>query len=158
MEVYFLRHAHAEDAHDKVPDVQRQLTERGIQHTRRLARCLKELGVAPDRLYTSPLVRANQTADIVSAAIDITVQVRQELAPGFNLAGLQTLIRDLRQDDCLMIVGHEPDFSRVIGDFIGGGRVIMKKGGLARIDVTGFQPLRGELMWLLNPKVISLIG
>jgi phosphohistidine phosphatase len=54
-----------------------------------------------------------------------------------------------------MLVGHEPDFSRTIADLIGGGRVVMKKGGLARVDLESVDPPSGALVWLLAPKVMT---
>jgi phosphohistidine phosphatase SixA len=52
-----------------------------------------------------------------------------------------------------MVVGHEPDFSSVIGQLIGSGSVVMRKGGLARVDITN--PMRGELVWLLTPQLLG---
>ena len=50
-------------------------------------------------------------------------------------------------------MGHEPTFSMVIAELIGGGRVQMKKGALARVDVN--RELQGELVWLLQPKILT---
>ncbi len=158
MIVYFLRHAHAEESDGRIPDTQRKLTERGIRHTRRLSRMLKLMDVEVDRLYSSPLVRARQTADIIGAGMELKPILRDELAPGFDLAGLQAITRASAMDDSLMIVGHEPDFSKVMSNLIGGGRIIMKKGGIARIDISAYQPLRGELMWLITPKIFENLG
>jgi phosphohistidine phosphatase len=55
-----------------------------------------------------------------------------------------------------MLVGHEPDFSLTISALIGGGKVILKKGGLARVDITTIDALQGELVWLLPPKSMRL--
>ena len=53
-----------------------------------------------------------------------------------------------------MFVGHEPDFSTTITSLVG-GRVVMKKGGLARVDIISDQPLLGELVWLIAPKIFD---
>jgi phosphohistidine phosphatase SixA len=53
-------------------------------------------------------------------------------------------------------VGHEPTFSATITTLIGGGRITLKKGALARVEITSFEPLSGDLLWLLQPK--TLIG
>jgi phosphohistidine phosphatase SixA len=55
-----------------------------------------------------------------------------------------------------MLVGHEPDFSRTIGALIGSGRVQIKKGGLARVDVKNASLQSGELVWLIPPKALAL--
>jgi phosphohistidine phosphatase len=91
----------------------------------------------------------------VGEALKVNVQVRNELAPGFNPSHLEMLLEDVSRDEIVMLAGHEPDFSTVIGHVIGGGRVVVKKGGLARIDVTAFHPIRGELVWMIAPKVLD---
>ncbi len=56
----------------------------------------------------------------------------------------------------VLLVGHEPDFSQVIGQLIGGGAVVMRKGGLARVDVTPQgAALSGALVWLLTPSLLG---
>lgn len=154
MHLYFFRHGIAEPADDHTPDHKRALTPEGIARTRRAARCLKALGIDPDRLYTSPLTRARQTAGILGQSLGVAVQVRREVGPGFNLTAVEGLIRDLGRDDEVLFVGHEPDFSQTIAALVG-GRVIMKKGGLARIDTVAYQPLVGQLVWLIPPKVFE---
>lgn len=158
MQVYFLRHAHAEESDGSMADADRQLTEKGVRHTRRMTRLLKLLEIEPERLFSSPLIRAQQTAQIVGAGLGIAVETRHELSPGFNRAALEGMLREFGADGSVMIVGHEPDFSRVISDLVGGGRVIMKKGGLARVDVVAYNPLRGDLIMVLTPKVFERLG
>lgn len=158
MQLYFFRHALAEIASAGQTDAERKLTQEGIDRTRQSARLLKLLDLTPIKLYTSPLVRAKQTADILGHTLEIPIDVRKELAPGFNLAALTALVSDLAPDDSLMLVGHEPDFSRTISTLTGGSEIVMKKGGLARVDITSTQPLSGELVWLIAPKVFQKLG
>jgi phosphohistidine phosphatase SixA len=56
----------------------------------------------------------------------------------------------------LMLVGHEPDFSETIGRVMGGGRLTMKKGALACIQVEDPASLKGTLVWLIPPRVLEL--
>ena len=65
--------------------LQRKLTDRGVANTQQAARVIKALGIKPNRFYTSPLLRAQQTADIVAKALGITPEVRKELGPGFSI-------------------------------------------------------------------------
>lgn len=152
MRLYFLRHAHAEPGSPDTPDFKRALTPAGIAHTRRAAYLLNALGVDPDRLFTSPLIRARQTADIVGQALGVAVQVRREVGPGFGVHAVEALTRDLGSGDEVIFVGHEPDFSGTVAALTG-GRVVMKKAGIARVDVVSYQPLAGELIWLIAPKL-----
>jgi phosphohistidine phosphatase len=156
MRLYFFRHAIAEDPTDSMTDAMRPLTREGIARTKATARTLVAAGVKPRRLYSSPLTRARQTADIVGQAMDVKVTVRKALAPGFSTSDIPALIAGLKPSDEVMFVGHEPDFSLMISQIIGGGEVLMKKGGIARVDIAGTEPpLRGALVWLLTPKLFD---
>ncbi len=157
MRVYFFRHGLAEANEDgALADSARQLTSRGVVRTGNAARFLNALGVRPGLLYSSPLVRARQTADILGEHLQLAVKVAPELAPGFDIEALEQLTHGLGDKDEVMLVGHEPDFSSTIISLTGLGRVVMKKGGLARVDVTAERPMRGYLLWLLTPKVMDL--
>lgn len=153
MILYFLRHAHAEDGYDK-PDELRELTETGRQQAAATADLLKQLRLKLNGLYTSPRVRAAQTADIIGNALGIAPQVREELNIGFNVSRLNRLVTDVGMADSIMVVGHEPTLSQTIRE-ITGGRVEMKKCGLARVDILMRQPLNGELVWLLPPRLVN---
>ncbi|MFN8379776.1 MAG: phosphohistidine phosphatase SixA [Anaerolineae bacterium] len=157
MRVYFFRHALAEDNADgRLLDSERQLTSRGVARTEQAARFLDTLGVRPGILYTSPLVRARETAEILGKGLRLAVKVTPELAPGFNADALERLVQGLGEAEEAMVVGHEPDFSSTITALTGLGRVVVKKGGLARVDIAAAAPLRGSLVWLLTPKIMDM--
>ncbi len=154
MQLYFFRHGLAQPNEDgSLLDHQRQLTLKGIEQTRIAARMIRGLKIRPSRLYSSPLIRARQTADIIGQRLDIAVEVRKEIGPGFYLPAVEDLIRDLGHHDQVMFVGHEPDFSQTISALIEGGNVQVKKGGLVRVDITHYHPLKGTLVWMLTPKL-----
>ncbi len=157
MRLYFLRHGIAHDPDGVTPDALRELTAEGIWRTRRSARMMKMLHIDLDRLYCSPLVRCRQTADIIAAALAIAVQVREELSPGFDLEDVDRLTHDLGEGAEILFVGHEPDLSRIVCDLTG-ARVQMKKGALVRVDVIAYQPLAGEMAYMLSPKVFNKLG
>lgn len=154
MRLYFFRHAIAHDAGEDMTDAQRPLTKSGIANTERAAQALVALGVKPDILYSSPLVRARQTADILAPALGVLVDERKEVAPGFSITALEVLLHGMDHGAEVLFVGHEPDLSRTVSSLVG-GRVVMKRGGLARVDIMSYEPLLGELVWLLAPKVFE---
>lgn len=157
MRICFFRHALAEDNTDgRLMDAERQLTQRGITRTEQAAQFLAALGLQPDVLYSSPLVRARDTAAILGKQFGLAVTETPLLAPGFNVNALERLVQGLAGDAEVMVVGHEPDFSGTIAALTGGGRVEMKKGGLARVDIIATDPLRGTLVWLLPPSIMDL--
>ena len=156
MRIYFFRHALAEDNADgALPDAERQLTSKGVARTEQAAHFLEALGVRPGALFSSPLVRARETAEILGKHLQLAVKVAPELGPGFGAEALEALVQGLGDDD-VMLVGHEPDFSNTIQALTGLGRVVVKKGGLARVDIASTAPLRGSLVWLLTPSIMDL--
>ncbi len=159
MELYFFRHGHAEDAQGPdFDDFARKLTDKGVERTQAAARALHKLGVKPARIYTSPRLRARQTADILSSELGIAPEARQELNFGFNPQLIPALITDIANDATLMLVGHEPDLSITVGALVGGAEIEMKKGGVARVDLLARTPLRGMLLWVLTPRILEVVG
>lgn len=156
MRLYFLRHGIAEDNPDgHLRDFDRKLTPKGMTQLQDAARVMKRLGLRP-HIYTSPLVRARQTAEIVAEALGVDIDVQEAVAPQFDAAAAAMLIADLPEDTEVMFVGHEPSFSRTV-EALTGARIEMKKGGLARVDVTARDPLQGVLIWLIAPRVFSAV-
>jgi phosphohistidine phosphatase len=171
MQLYFLRHGRAFD-----PDMwrgdepERPLMDEGRDELRRVARGLKWMGVMPDAIYTSPFTRAKETAEIVGAALGVGVTPAAELAPGCDLDRLTAMLATALtagQPKSLLIVGHEPDLSTLVGMLIGRdgpARVEMKKASCARVDVsltTGAALALagcGTLAWLLRAKQLARIG
>jgi phosphohistidine phosphatase len=159
MELYFLRHGIAADVGpDGSGDAGRPLTAEGIAKLKEEARGLRRLGVRPDIILTSPLVRARQTAEIVRHALGLDSRVVDALAPGCDITRLRDLLGEYRSAESIMVVGHEPDFSDLIGALTGGSRVQLKKGGLARIDLESVDEGAGALIWLLPPLALRKAG
>ncbi len=158
MIIYFLRHGLAGDPEQwQGDDSERPLTKKGKKHMQESANTFNWLSVNPDFIITSPLVRALQTAEITAKELGYKKQdlvVDERLSPGFNLEKLTEIIQEHPDANSLMVVGHEPDFSSTISALIGGGNVVIKKGGLARVDLEQTSPPKGALTWLLPPKVL----
>jgi phosphohistidine phosphatase len=156
MEIYFLRHGDAGSAGGwKGSDVERPLSKEGTAGIEKEASAMARLGLTPDAILTSPLVRARQTAEIVAKKLRLTrsIVVEERLAPGFATAELRAILEERRSARGLLLVGHEPDFSRVVSDAIGGGSVECKKGSLIRVDMD--DSFNGVLVWLLPPSVLA---
>ncbi|HKU67300.1 MAG TPA: phosphohistidine phosphatase SixA [Candidatus Baltobacteraceae bacterium] len=157
MKLYFLRHGVAADTDGwKGSDAERPLTDEGRKSMEREAKALANLNLAPDVILTSPLVRAKQTAEIVAGRLHRDDRVIEDvhLAEAFDVNVLGQLLRKHGDAQAVMLVGHEPDFSRTIGELTGGARVDLKKGGLARVDLSDASSTSGELVWLIPPKVL----
>jgi phosphohistidine phosphatase len=156
VKLYFLRHGDAEPGVN-TSDHNRELTPRGIERLQTAGRVMARLGLKPARLYSSPRVRARQTADIASEALHVNVEVREELNFGFNVGSLPALLDGCATDDEVMLVGHEPTFSNAVGALTNAD-IDMKKGGLARVDLLDPANTSGVLIWLIAPKVFDSLG
>jgi phosphohistidine phosphatase len=152
MELYLLRHGDAMPAQaSKGGDAQRPLSEAGAARVKREADALALLRLPVQVILTSPLVRARQTAEIVARRVSLLESLHEDdrLSPGFGEPELAGILREHRDLRGILLVGHEPDFSRVISACIGGGKVECGKGSLARVDIEKPGSLRGVLAWLL---------
>jgi len=157
MQLYFLRHGLADwPDWDPNQDHTRPLTKEGVKKMKATAKVIAQLDLKLDAILSSPFTRALQTADIVAGQLKLDATEEAALAPGFNLERLGDIVTRYSSAKALMLVGHEPGFSMAIHEIIGGGRVVLKKGGLARVDVTSLDPLSGQLIWLLPPKMLSM--
>lgn len=157
MELYFLRHGVAADQGPPgTGDAGRPLTPEGIEKMTMAARGLRRLELRLDTLLTSPLVRARATAAIVGQALGQEPQIVAELSPGCNTPRLRTLLAARANAQRVMIVGHEPDFSTMIGDLTG-AHVRMKKGGLALVELPA-PTSDGILIWLMTSRVLRAAG
>jgi phosphohistidine phosphatase len=159
MILYFLRHGLAGSREEWKGDASRRpLTKKGMKNMGTQAKSLARLDLRLDVIITSPLTRAFQTADMVARELKMVEQLApdERLAPGFGLDDLEQVLADHSEAKTIMLVGHEPDFSLTISALTGGGNVMLKKGGLARADITATNPLQGNLVWLLPPKSMRL--
>lgn len=148
MKLYLLRHGKADWPNWDQPDDERPLTDEGKKEVAAVAKLLARLEIAPV-ILTSPLPRASQTAEIAGKHLSVKVGTEPLLRPGFDAARLGKLLKNC-SGKSLMIVGHEPDFTRTIFQLTG-ANTKLSKAGVALIELeTG--PMKGVLRWLVPPK------
>lgn len=148
-ELLLLRHGIAEERGAPTPEPLRALTPAGRRRTRAVAERLAALQLKADRLISSPLVRARQTAEIaVAAGLAPVLEIHEALAPEGDAWPLLASAGGER----LMLVGHEPDLGDLACRLLGArtGAITLKKAGLAVITL---QPVP-SLRLLLAPKLL----
>jgi phosphohistidine phosphatase len=159
VEIYLLRHADAGDPDAwKGDDAQRPLSPKGTRQAERLARFLASIGFRPERIISSPKLRASQTAEIVGAAIGVPVSMDERLGEAFDVNGLSAIV-GTSDSSRIVLVGHDPDFSTVLAELIGAKSLPLSKGAFARVDLED-KPRRngGTLRWLIPPDALKPVG
>jgi phosphohistidine phosphatase len=152
-QLWLLRHGEAEP-HDAAPDADRQLTDRGREQSRAAGRAMIALKVEVQLAFTSPKVRARDTAALACEPLGIEAIEHEPLSSGFDGDDALELMSAAGPDQRVLAVGHEPDFSQVIYDLTG-ARINLKKGGIAAVRLDG---TRGELIVLLRPRELRRIA
>ncbi len=163
MLLYIVRHGIAVDKADPKapPDPERPLTPKGIQKTRAAALGLKELGVEPDVLMTSPYVRAAQTAEIFAEALGFPiakVRVTDSLKPPANPADFIKEVSRLTVKEA-MCFGHGPHVDQLIAQLVEARAVFteLKKAGVACLERTGAHST-WRVISILTPKVLRQLA
>jgi phosphohistidine phosphatase len=152
-QLWLLRHGEAEP-HGTRPDAERRLTPRGEEQSRVAGAALAALELRFQHIYTSPKVRARDTARLAAEALGVEPVEVAGLAEGFDAQDARELLQTADLDERVLIVGHNPDFEQIVHDFTG-ARVDFKKGGVAGVRLDG---TRGELVALLRPRELDRIG
>ena len=176
-EVYFIRHGIAVDRAVGEDDEGRSLTPKGIAKTQLIAQRLSDLNLQFDMLLTSPLVRAQQTAEILQAA-GLAAQIQEflPLRPSGRLADWLTWLGEWRSaiaqpnstnaelpknsmNPSVALVGHEPDLSQWAQQLVCGqyqDNWTLKKAGIIGLQVPAADRAIGEsqLFWLSPPRFL----
>jgi phosphohistidine phosphatase len=156
MNLYLLRHAEAED--EAASDGERQLTERGRRQAQTIGRFCARNDLYPERIITSPLARALQTAKIVAVELKIAdrVQVCGFATAGMTTEGALNGLKAFADYSSLLLVGHEPDFSEFVTALVGGGPecIRFRKASLAKVTLPKLKAGVGRLEFLLPVKFL----
>ena len=145
-------------------DENRPLTEKGKKRVRQAAAGLAALGYKPTRLFSSPLVRAYDTARLLRTVVSPTLKIetREELAVGASPEQVMAWLRSVPAESTVICVGHEPLLGAVAGVLLTGKPIIglsLKKAGAALIHLPdGPKPGQGMLRWWLQPMQLRVLG
>ncbi len=162
MILYLMRHGIAADL-GAGTDSERPLTHRGEQRVRLASQGLKHLGVRLDAIWSSPLLRARQTAVVAAEVLsvgELDVVVTPALEPDQRP---QVLFSELKRAGArrVLCVGHLPHLDLVLGEALTGTRTSIgsfKKAGAAAVDFPISSTPVGRLLWFLPPRVLRSIA
>ncbi|MEI7845559.1 MAG: phosphohistidine phosphatase SixA [Chloroflexota bacterium] len=164
MNLYLMRHAIALEANNVMEDNLRPLSEKGRKKLGEIVQNLKRLEINFDIILTSPYVRTRQTTDMLAEGLAIKqkniFESENLCPPGFG----DGLINEICAHDGLeniLIVGHEPALSQLIGVLIAGDPdldIEIKKAGLCKLSIDQLKYGRcAKLEWLLTPSQLIAI-
>ncbi len=155
--LFLLRHAHAGDSGRWTrDDALRPLSDKGRRQSERIGRMLAAIDEAPDLLITSPKVRAAQTAEIVGAALKIPVVEDPRVAGSLDAERVGEILAAAGPAVRPCLVGHDPEFSSVLGELVGVAYIAMRKGAVARVDFEDEMGAgRGLLRYLVPPELLA---
>ena len=166
MNLYLLRHGMAVDIAelDFAGDAARPLTPKGRRQLRKVAAALRAMKVKFDTLLSSPLVRTQQTTEVIAAELKFKFVpgLSDELRPGGSAEKLIKQINARKPaPENLLLVGHEPDLSELLSLLVtgdAGGGFSFKKAGLAKLEVGKLSAGKcATLAWLLTPAQMKLM-
>lgn len=161
--LYLVRHAIAAERGPEYPkDDQRPLTKAGKSRMKDVVAGWRTLDPDLDLILTSPLVRAQSTAEIIRVGFRGKVRLERfpVLAPGHAPAEVAAELGKLKKASAVALVGHEPDLGMLAAWLIGARETIpFKKGGIARIDVPSLPPKnKGRLIWHATPRMLRRLA
>src|SRR5512139_3424088 len=139
-----------------MPDAARYLTPKGRVAFRKIARRVREAGIAPDVIFTIPLLRSVQTAEILAERLkhEGPVVVAKELSPGFDDRALRSLLADAGSPSEAAFVGHEPDLGDLAATLLSlRDDFPLRKGAVVALEVEGTAQ-RGcaKFLWMEDGK------
>ena len=105
-------------------------TDEGRAQARALGERLRGEGIRPDAVLSSPLLRALQTAELLGFG---EPEADERLAPGMTAERVRAIVAE--RGGTVVLVGHQPDCSRIAGALTDGVEPPFPPGGVAVIDL-----------------------
>jgi phosphohistidine phosphatase len=131
VQLVIVRHAEAASGE---PDELRPLTPAGREAARALGQRLADEGLEPDAVLTSPLLRARETALELARPAGLEPEPDERLAPGATAEAVRAAAEE--RGETVIVVGHQPDCSRIAAALVGGEEPAFPPGGMLAIELS----------------------
>lgn len=162
MRLLIIRHAAAVPrGTPDMPDDERPLTKPGEKRFRVVASGLARIAKRPDVMLTSPLPRAQRTAQLAAKAWGKIAPAQVPALAGGTFEDVAAALGRYPEDATIVLVGHEPQLSELLARVIGthqAERVSFRKGGAALVDLPGPLAEGGSLIWYISPRILRLLA
>ncbi len=165
MLVYLMRHGLAEDLQGEAgsSDSERPLSVDGTHRMQVQAGAFRRMVGILHEIWTSPLLRAHQTADIVSSAMLPTIPVCgvAGLGPEQEIEPVLHRLRQAEDDRHIVLIGHEVGLMELASHMLAGRATPMMKfpcGAVCCLDIVALDPIvRAQLHWFLTPRQLRAL-
>lgn len=128
MELILWRHAEAEDG---LPDLARELTDKGRKQATKMADFLRPRLPEHTRILVSPAIRTQQTAHALTKHFDTEPNIGTAAAPQDILAAAGWP----EASGCVLVIGHQPTLGQTAAQLLGA-------------STASFSVKKGAVWWL----------
>lgn len=156
MNLYLIRHGESESG-DK-PDEERALTPAGLEQATAMARRVTGFPDPPTVLFSSPLLRARQTAEPFGQGWNLSIQTAEWLRPMVEPSDVIETLQQ-RSEEAIALVGHLPNLGLLLGTLVWGlppKEIVIPKGSVAFLKLSSWEPESAKLRWMLTPDTLNL--
>jgi phosphohistidine phosphatase len=162
-----LRHAKSDWDDASIKDFDRPLAPRGLRDAPLMGRMAKILDVVPDRIISSPAMRAKQTAEIFAESSGFNGEITYEKKLyGGSPEIYRSIISSNNDAGLLLLIGHNPVIEEFLGLITTGHNsspIVMPTAGLACLNISNpvireIYPGSGQLSWFMNPRMLNKIA
>lgn len=162
MKLFLVRHTEAIDYETESVrnDENRYITPKGRKISMTVFKALKEELAELDKVFTSPLIRAVQTAEILAVVLKYKndIEVANELIVPTPATKVLQLLKRNSIFKSIALVGHEPMMSSLVQSLSDRNNydVPFKKSGVCYIDFD-VEKETGKFIWYYNPRTSQYI-
>jgi len=149
-----MRHGVAEDPDARPSDEARELTPEGLVAADVAARGLVALGVRPDVVVSSPLIRCRQTAGMVADAAGCPLEDDDRLAPGMTTDDLLQVVIEHPDARTILCCSHQPGLTYALDALTGCGEVAFGRPQAAVVTLHSPRVGGGTLTAVLPPAML----
>jgi phosphohistidine phosphatase len=155
MDLFLIRHTKAADGQLYGDDTERPLTADGRRAALDVGESLARHGVKLDAIWSSPLVRAVETAELVAVSIGFQggFEVTRVLAPEGRPSEILGMLLEQEARERVALVGHEPSMGYLLSALVGRPGLSLSKGAVVRLRYEAHKT--AQVVWMMKPKQLD---
>jgi phosphohistidine phosphatase len=159
MELILVRHGKAEERNEEHDDSTRALTADGRKKLLKTLPALRGLIRSPAKIqiWSSPLTRAAETADIMAGILGLQLIVCHDFIADGNYDALLAALAEVKSSETIMIFGHEPTLG-LWSQALSGHQLMFKKGAAAGFAIDSLDPVSADLLWFIQPQAMQRLS